>query len=366
MMKKILIVFVLLSQITFAQKAQKIGYIDRDFVLENIPEYTTAQSKLDTKINTWNAKLDKLKNEIEAMKLTLANERALLTIDLITDKEEDITIKQNELKKLNDTYFGTSGDLFMLRKQLVRPIQDQIFNAIQDIVSTKKFDIIFDKSSNDMVMLYTNPKYDVSELVLQKIVKGRKVKANAQKKTDRELEREKKKTNLKNKANDRKTKQEVLREKIKKQNEAKAAKRAALKKANEEKRAKKKAEVKARREALKNKGKKVETSKEKETQNKIGEVRKKEKQLVENKDAKEVNVEEKEVEESFEEKEKTKETTVKTKEELKAEKRQKLVDRAISKKAKRDSLRKVAADKRAKKIAELEARKKKLQESKNK
>ncbi len=341
--KTFILIVVLLTQITFAQKAQKFGYIDRAYILENVPEYKTAQANLDTRIKTWNGKLDKLKSEIEAMKLTLSNEKALLTADLIAEREEDIEIQQIELKRLQEAYYGTSGDLFMLRKQLVKPIQDQIFNAIQEIVKTKKYDVIFDKSSDDMVMLYSNPKFDISELVLKKIVKGRKVKATAKKKTEKELAREKKKEALKVKKNERLTKQEQMRERIRIQNEAKAAKREAIKKVNKEKREKRKAEIEAKRLARTNKVKGITLKKEGKTnsENKIDGKAKDVKEAV----AVEV-------------------PKVKTKAEIKAEKRQKLVDRANAKKVKRDSLRKVAAEKRADKIAEIEARKKKLEDSK--
>jgi len=364
MIQKISILLILLvAQTTFAQKAQKIGYIDRAYILENIPEYTKAQSKLDAKVKSWNSKLDKLKNEIEAMKLSLSNEKALLTSDLISDRNEDILIKQTELKKLQQDYFGTSGDLFMLNKQLVRPIQDQIFNAIQEISKSKKYDIIFDKASNDMVMLYNNPKYDISELVLRKIVKGRKIKENAKKKSDKEIAREKKKAAVKSKADERKTKQELLKEKIKKQNEAKAAKREALKKANAEKRAKKKAEIQARRDAAKNKGKKKVGVSEKKIIKDLTEEKKESPKEQSKEDRKKAVSENKKIEE---ESAKEKAPSVKTKEEIKAVKRQQLLDRVKAKKEKRDSLRKVAADKRAKKLAEIEVRKKKLIESKKK
>ncbi len=429
MIKKIsIIIFILLTQVTNAQKAQKVGYIDRDYILENVPEYTTAQSKLDGRIKNWNARLDKLKNEINALKLTLSNEKALLTADLIAEREEDIHIKQTELKRLQEAYYGTSGDLFMLRKQLVKPIQDQIFNAIQEISVKKKYDIIFDKSSEDMVMLYNNPKYDISELVLQKIVKGRKKKENAVKKSDKEEARAKKKEAIKEKAKTRLTKQEQLRERVRVQNEAKKAKREALKKAKQEAREKRKAALKAQREAKKNKGKIAVKNKEngkeiidakaertkarkakqeelkkareekiakreavKKAKQKEREQRKKalkeqrEARLQKNKKATIIkeNEEEKEKEKipevekkKQENKEKVDEVLsevkkevkeempkekVKTKQEIRAEKMRVLNERRSAKKTKRDSLHKLALKKRAKKMAEIEARKKKLE-----
>lgn len=340
MIKKIsIVVFVLLVQLSFAQKNQKIGFIDRAYVLENIPEYKTAQSKLDAKINKWNNELAVLKTGIDAMKSTLANEKALLTTDLITQREESIAIKESEFKTTLDNYFGTSGDLFMLRKQLVKPIQDQIFNATQEVAKNKKYDFILEKAGNDIVMLYTNPKYDVSELVLRKIVKGRKKKESQKKKTDNETAREKKQEEIKNKLAARKTKQEQLKERIKKQNEAKAAKREAQRKLVTEKRAKRIAEAKAKKEALKNKKNKPAPKKGK----------------TEGKPVKED--------------EKLKETPItlkaKTKEELRQEKIKKLKDRNSAKKAKKDSIRKDAAEKKAKRLAEIKNKKNKPKENKN-
>jgi len=344
MTKRIYIVIaVLITQVLFSQKAQKIGYVDSAYILENIPAYTKAQSKLDAKISNWNSSLNKLKSEIEKMRLTLGNEAALLTETLIEEREEDITIKELAFKKKQESFFGTSGDLFMLRKQLVKPIQDQIFNAIKEIVTVKKYDIIFDKSGNDVVMLYTNPKYDISELVLQKIVKGRKKKENAEKKEKKLSEREKKKEELKTKLEARKIKQEKLRERIKKQKEVKAAKRAADIKANAAKRAKRIADEKAKKEALKNKTQKKEFDKKAIDTPKEA---KKETDEQENKAEVNIPLENKEI--------------PKTKAQLKKEKRAMLMERINKNKARKDSLRKV---KNKKKIEDTKERRKKENEN---
>lgn len=108
------------------------------------------------------------------------NEKALLTKELIEDKEEDIQIKELELKKLQEAYFGTNGDLFFLRRQLVKPIQDLVFNAVQDIAVKRKYDFVFDKST-DLIMLYSNEQYDISDLVLTSISRVRKTEENNEK-----------------------------------------------------------------------------------------------------------------------------------------------------------------------------------------
>ncbi len=178
---KIVLLLVIFSvPFTSAQKPQRIAYIDMDYILENVPEYLEAQNTLDRKVTKWRGELDKLSRYIEKLKTDLANERAILTEDLINDKEDEITLKQEELRRLESLYFGPKGDMFLLRKQLVKPVQDQVYNSIQSIVIKKRYDFVFDKSS-DLVMLYSNKKYDISELILNDIVRERKLKANKEK-----------------------------------------------------------------------------------------------------------------------------------------------------------------------------------------
>jgi len=173
-MKKIFLFLVLLStvSISWSQRSQIIAYIDMEYILENVPEYLEAQNTLDRKVVKWRQKLDKQARYIEVLKTDLANEKAILTKDLIEEKEEEISLKQEELRRLESLYFGPNGDMFSLRKQLVKPIQDQVYNAIQSISARKKYDFVFDKSS-ELVMLYSNKKYDISELVLATIDRTR-------------------------------------------------------------------------------------------------------------------------------------------------------------------------------------------------
>ena len=190
-----LYLFLLSGSLVKAQKAQRIAYIDMEYILENVPEYLEAQNTLDSKVTKWRSTLDKLSRFIEKSKTDLANEREILTNDLILEKEDEITLKQEELRRLESLYFGPNGDMFLLRKQLVKPIQDQVYNSLEDIVLKRKYDFVFDKSS-DLVMLYSNKKYDISDLVLNQIVRERKIKVNKEKKakkrapkklTDRQL-----------------------------------------------------------------------------------------------------------------------------------------------------------------------------------
>lgn len=178
-MKKIIfiVVFIVAVQQTIAQRTQLIAYIDVDYILDNIPDYVAAQKALDAKALTWRNELTKQQGNIDALKIDLANEKAILTTPIIKEREEDIQLKQEELARLELLYFGPDGSLFNLRKQLIRPIQDQIYNAVQDIAKKMKYDFVINKS-NELTMLYFNKKYDISELVLATLVKGIKLKEN--------------------------------------------------------------------------------------------------------------------------------------------------------------------------------------------
>jgi Skp family chaperone for outer membrane proteins len=245
-----LYLFLLSGSLVTAQKAQRIAYIDMEYILENVPEYLEAQNTLDSKVTKWRSTLDKLSRFIEKSKTDLANEREILTNDLILEKEDEITLKQEELRRLESLYFGPNGDMFLLRKQLVKPIQDQVYNSLEDIVLKRKYDFVFDKSS-DLVMLYSNKKYDISDLVLNQIVRERKIKVNKEKKAKKRAPK---------KLTDRQ--QNIIKDReaaIKKKEEERLAK----KKKIEEARKKRIADIEEKRRVLKEKKDAIKKQKEK-------------------------------------------------------------------------------------------------------
>jgi Skp family chaperone for outer membrane proteins len=245
-----LYLFLLSGSLVTAQKAQRIAYIDMEYILENVPEYLEAQNTLDSKVTKWRSTLDKLSRFIEKSKTDLANEREILTNDLILEKEDEITLKQEELRRLESLYFGPNGDMFLLRKQLVKPIQDQVYNSLEDIVLKRKYDFVFDKSS-DLVMLYSNKKYDISDLVLNQIVRERKIKVNKEKKAKKRAPK---------KLTDRQRKLIKDREAaVKKKEEERLAK----KKKIEEARKKRIADIEEKRRVLKEKKDAIKKQKEK-------------------------------------------------------------------------------------------------------
>ncbi|HPE84249.1 MAG TPA: OmpH family outer membrane protein [Aequorivita sp.] len=192
--KKILFFTLALFCFTFmaeAQRGVRIGYIDMEYILESVPEYKEASIQLEGKVQRWKQDIEKKQKEIDQMKLNLANERVLLTKELIDEREEEIKIKEDEMLKYQQDRFGPNGDLMIQRRQLVQPIQDQVFNIVQEVAENKKYDFIFDKSA-DVVMLFAAKRNDISDLVLRSIERaGRRVQA-ADKKEKREIEQREK------------------------------------------------------------------------------------------------------------------------------------------------------------------------------
>lgn len=186
MKNNVLFLLTLVFMIPFsvhAQRGVRIGYIDTEFILENIPEYQEATAQLNEKADKWKNDIDAQLSAIEQKRKDLSNEKALLTKELIDEREEDIAFEEKEILDYQQKRFGPNGDLFIQKKQLMQPIQDQIFAAVQDMAATKQYDFIFDKSS-DAVMLYSEKRYDLSDLVIRSITRTAK-RTQAESKAER-------------------------------------------------------------------------------------------------------------------------------------------------------------------------------------
>jgi len=180
--------FLSISFTADAQRGVRIGYIDMEYILESVPEYQEAATQLDGKVQRWKADIQKKSQGIDQMKLNLANERVLLTKELIEEREEEIKIKEDEMIKYQQDRFGPNGDLIIQRRQLVQPIQDQVFNIVQEIAEAKKYDFIFDKSA-DVVMLFAAKRNDISETVLRSINRNNKRKEVTNRREKKEVEK---------------------------------------------------------------------------------------------------------------------------------------------------------------------------------
>lgn len=158
----------LFTTTVIAQQRIRIGYIDMDYILSQVPEYQEASRQLDNKAADWKNEIEQDKQRIEDMREELNNERSLLTQELIEDREDDIKFEQEQLLIYQQQRFGPDGDLMHQQLQLVQPVQDQVFNAVQEIADARNYDFIFDKSS-EAVALFAKEQHDVSDQVLRRI-----------------------------------------------------------------------------------------------------------------------------------------------------------------------------------------------------
>lgn len=165
----------LLSFSAYAQTARgvKIGYIDMEYILEKVPDYAEANNQLEQKAQKWKQEIEVKKTEISKIKESLKTERVLLTKELIEEREEEIAYLEKELLEYQEKRFGPNGDLIIQKSVLIKPIQDQIFTIVQDVAEQRKYDFIFDKSS-DLTMLFAAQKYDISDFVVKKLTTSQK------------------------------------------------------------------------------------------------------------------------------------------------------------------------------------------------
>jgi outer membrane protein len=148
--------------------AQKYAFVDTEYILNNIPNYKAAQEQLDKQSEEWQKEVEARYADIEKMYKDYQAERVLLAEDMRKQREEAIINKEKEVKELQKNYFGQDGALFKKRQELIEPIQDEIYTAIKDLATENGYAAIFDTSSGTS-MIYTNPRYDISDEVLQKL-----------------------------------------------------------------------------------------------------------------------------------------------------------------------------------------------------
>ncbi len=176
-MKKIflLVITIVAFNISNAQgkSGVKIRYIDMDYILENVPDYKEASSQLEQKAQKWKQDIEVKKNDISKLKEGLKNEKALLTKELIEEREGEIKFLEAELLDYQQKRFGPRGDLAIQKESIIKPVQDQVFNAVQDIAEANQYDFIFDKSS-DMTMLFSAKRFDISDQIVRVITRAEK------------------------------------------------------------------------------------------------------------------------------------------------------------------------------------------------
>jgi len=167
-MKKLILSALVLTLFVGSALAQKFAFVDSDYVLQNIPSYKAAQDELDKTSETWEAEVAVEYEKIENLYKTYQSERVLLTDDMRKKREEEIISKEHAVKDLQAKYFGPEGDLSKKRQELVKPIQDAVYKTVKELSAEGSYAIIFDTASGASI-LYSNPRYDLSDEVLKKL-----------------------------------------------------------------------------------------------------------------------------------------------------------------------------------------------------
>ena len=169
----LLIVMAIPASLYSQSRGVKIGYIDMEYILQNVPDYNEAKNQLEQKAQKWKQEIETKKNEVLRLKDVLATERVLLTRELLEEREEEIAFQEKELLDYQEKRFGPKGDLTIQKAVLAQPIQDQVFTAAQDIAEAKKYDFILNKTS-DLTILFAAKRYDISDQVVRVITRTNK------------------------------------------------------------------------------------------------------------------------------------------------------------------------------------------------
>lgn len=151
--------------------SQKFGYVDTDYILNKMPEYAQAQAEIDKLSATWQEEITTMLKDIEAMYSALQAEEVLLTNEMKKERRALIEKKEAELKEYQKKIFGFEGLLFLKKKELIKPVQDQVWEAVEKVCKEEKLAIMFDKAG-DLVMIYTDPRHDYTDFVLEALGLG--------------------------------------------------------------------------------------------------------------------------------------------------------------------------------------------------
>ena len=167
-MKKFISFFSIILLAAGVSLAQKYAFVDSEYILDRIPSYKAAQDQLDKLAEDWQAEIEGMYDNIEKMYKDFQSEKVLLTEEMKIKREEEIIQQEQNVKNLQQEYFGRDGSLFAKRQELIKPIQDEVYRVVKEIATEGNFAVIFDTASGAN-MLYTNPKYDKSDEVLEKL-----------------------------------------------------------------------------------------------------------------------------------------------------------------------------------------------------
>ena len=168
MKKYILILFAAMALPMWGAGNQSIAFVDIQYILKNLPSYESANEQLTMISKRWQKEIDAAQQEARVLATDYQTEQIFLSEDMKRRREEEIVAKENEVLELKRKYFGQDGELFKKREALIKPIQDEIYAAIQEICNEKRYDIVKDRSA-DPSLIYMSSKLDISDQVLQKL-----------------------------------------------------------------------------------------------------------------------------------------------------------------------------------------------------
>ena len=167
-MKKFLFILLAGFFLTHISNAQKIGYIDSNFILSKMPAYNKVEQEMNKYAVTWEKEIENLQKDVDKLKQEYRAEEVLLTEEMKKKRQTEIGKKETEVRDYQRKVFGYEGMMFKRRQDLMRPIQDEDFTAVEKVSKAKQIAIMFDKSG-DLVMIYTNPIHDYTEYVLEEL-----------------------------------------------------------------------------------------------------------------------------------------------------------------------------------------------------
>lgn len=167
-MKKLFLFFALIFGTTFASQAQKYGYLDSDYILNKMEDYNSAKDELNKLVDRWTQEIEDKKEILQTKKDNFSREEVLLPAEEKEKREDEINKLEEDLMGLQKTRFGVTGDYFQKRQELIKPIQDRIYDAMQKVASRKNYSFIFDKA-NQSNLIYADSKYDISDDVIKEL-----------------------------------------------------------------------------------------------------------------------------------------------------------------------------------------------------
>ncbi len=167
-MKKVILIISFIAGMFFNSSAQKFAMVDMEYIMKNIPSFETANEQINQISKKWQSEVEIQLQEVQKMYKNYQTELVFLSDEMKVKREEEIIAKEKEANELKKKYFGADGELFKKRQSLMKPIQDEVYTAIQEISKEKDYGMVFDKGSS-MNIIFTSPKLDISDLVLQKL-----------------------------------------------------------------------------------------------------------------------------------------------------------------------------------------------------